>query len=155
MPRYLCLMTALTLAGCSGVHTLKTAGVPTVDLAVLEKDPGKHGFGLDKGGKPRLPTEGLIVKVPKGTLVPLKLSLAVGLAVLEPGDNELRFERDLMLYISRDGLRVSPDGERWALIQDVKAVKSLFGLKQRGSMGFGFGISKETGTAFHLSVTQE
>jgi len=155
MTRCLCLLTALILAGCSGVHTMKTAGVPTVDLAALQKEPAKHGFGPGKDGRPRLPTEGLIVKVPKGTQVPLKLNLAVGLATLEPGDNKLRFERDLMLYISRDGLRVSPDGNRWALIQDVKALKELFGLKGRGNVSFGFGISKETGTAFHLSLEQK
>ena len=145
---------ALLLVGCSGIHTISAAGVPTVDLATLQKDPTKHGFGLDKAGKPRIPTDGLIIKVPRGTRVPLRLNLAVGLATLEPGDNQLRFERDLLLYISRDGLRVSPDGGRWALLHDVKAIKELFGLKGRGSLGVGFGVSKDKGAEVHLSVIQ-
>lgn len=145
---------ALLLVGCSGIHTISAAGVPTVDLATLQKDPTKHGFGLDKKGRPRMPTDGLIIKVPKGTRVPLRLSLAVGLATLEPGNNQLRFDRDLLLYIYRDGLRISPDGNRWALIQDVKAIKQLFGLKGRGTFGVGFGVDKDKGAAVHLSVTQ-
>jgi hypothetical protein len=148
------LTAALLLAGCSGIHTISSAGVPTVDLASLQKDPAKHGFGMDKAGRPRLPTQGLIVKVPKGTRVPMQLNLAVGVATLEPGNNQVLFHRDLLLFISRDGLRVSPDGKLWALIQDVKAIRKLFGLKGRGTIGFGFGIDKEKGAAFHLSVTQ-
>ncbi len=146
---------AMTLTGgCSGIHNIKSTGVPIVDLAKLEKDPAKHGFGLEQSGKPRFPHKGLIVRVPKGTTVPLRLALDVSVVALEQGKNLIRFNRDVLIYISRGSLKISPDGRRWARIHDVKAMKELFGMKGRGTIGFGFGISKEKGAGFHLALTQ-
>ncbi len=149
----LSLLVAASVAGCSSIQTMKPAA-PTVLFGELEADPAKYGFGADKDGKPRFPRKGVVIKIPKGDKIPLQLAMDVTIATLEPGKNWLRFDRDVLLYIAHGEFKISPDGRRWAAIHDVKAIKKLFGMKGRGHFGFGFGISKEKGAGFHVSVSQ-
>ena len=43
----------------------------------------------------RLPEGGLIVRVPPGSRLPIKLALVTPFATFEPGDNHLRFDREV------------------------------------------------------------
>jgi len=75
-------------------------------------------------------------------------------ATLQPGVNTLRFERDVYLFLSKDGVLLSPDGERWARLEDLKALKELFGLC-RGSMAIGFGVSQKDGGVLSIGLGAE
>jgi hypothetical protein len=51
--------------------------------------------------------------------------------------------------LSRTQLEVSPDGQRWASLGDLRALKKLFGFRN-GQLSVGFQATKAEGT--HISL---
>jgi len=49
-----------------------------------------------------------------GDAVPLKLETDLPFATLEAGENLVRFDRDVYLYVAPGAFLVSPDAQRWA-----------------------------------------
>jgi hypothetical protein len=84
-----------------------------------------------------------------GEKVPLKMNMNSPIATLVTGDNYVLFTRDTWLFLSPKNFRISPDGQRWADIYDLKAQKKLFGFK-KGTASLGFhGTEKE---GFKISI---
>ena len=122
------------LAGCSGVRTLGRNDITTYTLDRVQAELRAKNGALD------LPEQGIIVKVDKGTRVPLNIDVSAPFASIEPGTNHVRFERDLFVHLTRSGMEISPDGQRWAKVEDLRGLKQLFG-SGGGSFAFGAGIN--------------
>ena len=138
---------ALTsVAGCAGIQTIDTSGISTVALADFIADPGARSDQILK--------QGLIIRVPAGSTIPLRLQADISIMTLEPGVNTIRFNQEVYFYASRGKLMLSPDGKRWAHLHQPRAVKELFGLAKRGSFSIGFGASKKDGVFVLLAVKQ-
>ena len=60
--------------------------------------------------------------------------------------------QDTYLLISKSRFMVSPDGERWAQLHDLKTIKELYGFNSKGHLMVGFGITKEDGAQVTLDV---
>lgn len=141
----LAVLVLVGAGGCSGIHTLtrgeaRTLSLPDLLAEVAEK---KEAF--------RLPEGGLIVRVPPGSRVPFKLALATPFATFEPGDNHLRFDREVYFHVRGRSMALSPDGERWADVTDWKAMKRLFGAGQ-GYFSLGAGITREDGAVIQATL---
>jgi hypothetical protein len=133
------------LAGCSGIRTMDTGGVPVVTVADLTAD--NVGESLGRVGR----GEAVVVHFAPGDAVPLHVAASVPFATLESGDNAIRFQRDVYLYVAPDAFLVGPDGRRWAEVSDTGAIKELFGATS-GSLQFGFGASASQAAAFNFAV---
>lgn len=134
------------LAGCAGgIRQLDLAGIPTATTAELQADPAAFGFGA--GGPPGP----LVIRFLAGEEVPLRLLLDVPFAELEAGRNALRLRSDLWVHLGPDGAFLSPDGRRWAPLDDTDALHDLFGFAS-GSLTVGLGVNAEAGAALTLGL---
>jgi hypothetical protein len=133
-------------AGCSGIRTIDASGVRTMTVADLEALPESPD------GNPFAAGEPVVVHVAAGEVLPLHLELSLPFLALEAGENRVRFARDVWLHISSDGMCISPDGQRWAMMGDFDAIKELFGFGQ-GSFQIGFGARAGEGAFVSAAVT--
>lgn len=146
-----CLIVVATVLGaaafgCGGVQKIERDPSQAVRIADFEANPEAFAAKLQNPG------DGIFVALKKGDAVALKLALdAPGLAALETQGNRIRFERDVYLFISKDGALLSPDARRWARIQDAKALKDVFGI-QGGTLQIGFGASQEEGASIAITL---
>jgi hypothetical protein len=142
-----CLAAGLLLAGCAGIRIIDTASVATIDIT---GDP--EGLPqLEQLSQGRPIEQPVILKIPQGTAVPVQVSVETPLARMEGGCGDLHFDKDLYLYLSAAEILVSPDGNRWAGMDDRKAVNTLFGI-QGGQFRVGLSASKIDGTALQIKV---
>lgn len=96
--------------------------------------------------------DNFIVAVKKGQSIPLNIKGDVGFAKIEAGENAVVFTQDVYLFISRtQGLLLSPDGERFAPVHKVRALKKLFG-KEHGTVSVGLGVTKTDGAFVNLAA---
>lgn len=85
-------------------------------------------------------TNGLpvIFKIANGARMPFKLAMELPMGSLEGGEYTFAFNRDTYFLLSQKaGLRLSPDGQRWASITSPKGLSKLFGFKH-GEFSLGF-----------------
>jgi len=137
------------LSACAGVRAVDLAGVERLSLAELRDSPEEHAEAFSTAGK------GLVIEIPAGETVPIAIDVRTSPFVVEgPGTSAVRFERDVYLYVSSSGVMLSPDGESWAPIQDLDALKEAFGI-ERGSLSLGFGVSSDEGAVIHFKLTAE
>jgi hypothetical protein len=97
------------------------------------------------------PREGVILRVPAGTVVPLDINISLPFARVEPGENRVAFTSDVYIFMSPEKFMISPDAERWAEMGNWKAMKKLFGF-DRGTLGVGLGVVKDKGAFMNLTV---
>jgi len=139
----------LAETGCASIHKIAIDRGKVIAVANIITEQAKME-DLSKGiqaGKD------YVFFIGKGQSIPLKASLNLPMAKIAPVKNSIIFTQDTYLMISKSGLMISPDGERWALIQDLKTQKELFGAgKSKGYLSIGFGITKEDGAAITLDV---
>jgi len=141
------LAVGLLLAGCAGIRTIDTASVTTVDITGdLEGLPQ-----LEQLSQGRPIEQPVILKIPQGTAMPVQVSVDSPIAHMAGGCGDLQFDKDLYLYLSATEILVSPDGSRWAAMDDRKAVNALFGIKG-GQFRVGLSASKADGTAVQVKV---
>ncbi len=141
-----CVLPAAAAVGCSGVQRLDRSSVPTVTVEALQaglRDPTRFARAFGR--------RGVVVKVRAGDEVRVRLASRLGFATLRAGDNRLRFDRDVWLYVSRRRALISPDGERWVRLGDWRTMKRVFGIR-RGSVRVGFGVKKGQGPVISLGV---
>ncbi|MCB9555643.1 MAG: hypothetical protein H6707_06030 [Deltaproteobacteria bacterium] len=134
----------LGLSACSAVHAIDKRGVELIKIKAFERADGARFVT-------QLKDRGVIVELPKGTLIPVKLNVNLTVADLltEGAQLMVRLNRRMYVYAGPQGAKISPDGERWIDL-GRRGVKRLFGLKQRGSFQIGFGMKK--GEPFSLTV---
>lgn len=134
------------LTGCSGIRQLEVKDTPTYTLADLQTQGDAAAARLSGQNGPT------IVHLRKGEALPVTLQLGLPGVTLLPGDNRLRFDRDVYVWIGADGAYLSPDGARWAQVGDHRAMRKLFGLGKGGSFQLGLGASKDRGAFISASV---
>ena len=143
-------LTALILfSACSAVnHTPDITNVPVFDISGDAPDLGVFE-SLSKGEKLEEP---VIIKLPQGFSLPVRIAVNTPLATMESNCSHLEFQQDLFLYISNQGMLASPDGRQWADSGDMDAVKDLFG-GDKGEIAISIGSGKQEGTQLELKVT--
>jgi len=122
------------LFGCASPRgvALDTAGALAMTLADLRADPATGLGPLTRG-------EGqLLLHVPAGESIPVRITVQTPFATLEEGGGTLRFPADAWLLLGGGGAWLSPDGARWAPIHDGEALKELWGARH-GTFQLGFG----------------
>ncbi len=134
-------LSALCCFGCSGIT--RAPAVKTVPLSDFRQN--QEMIGSEIAG------DGLIVHVPAGETVPLEVAVQLPFAQVDAGENQLRFTRDIYLFISTKAILLSPDGVSFAPIYKFKSIKRLFGASQ-GSLRIGFGANKERGPTVSVGV---
>ena len=139
----LIILTGMMATACS--HTTSINNVKTIDYSMLLE-----------GGKPLAQAlqsdSGMIVRVKKGDRVPLLLTATLPFAQLQAGENSLVVTTDFYLYMSKQGILISPDGKTFTPIYDMKGIKTLFGFKQ-GSLSIGFRAPKEEAPQMAVDVS--
>jgi hypothetical protein len=134
MKRHLAIIiTVLLAAGCSSIHRLDSSKYQVIAVPQGLRDGSRVAevAQLLTNGTP------VIFKMINGEQMPLKLAVDLPMGTLEKGDCRLAFKRDTYLLLSQRGCLLSPDGQRWASIQNPKSVTRLFGAKH-GEFRFGF-----------------
>ncbi|HUU02412.1 MAG TPA: hypothetical protein VM425_13290 [Myxococcota bacterium] len=113
-----------TLLGCSGIKTIKTDDLKPITIA--EWRSGKiDRKGIEKAGEEK----GLLLKIAKGESFPLTISAKSEL--FEIGETiDIKFQQGVYMLMSSAGMQFSPDGKRWASLQNLGDLKDLFGLKK-------------------------
>ncbi len=142
--RALLVLMAL-LAACSTIGPLDLRDTPTFAATDLKPRADALAERAKRG-------EAFIVQVKKGDEVPIKLSLEIPGLVFVPGQNVMRFDRDVFLHIGSGKIHVSPDGQTWAEIGDFKGMARLFGLGHGGFFQVGVGVSAPEGPVISLKM---
>ena len=122
-------------------------GVRTVTLKEFIDHPGEVVTAFQKVEQ----GEELIITVAAGDALPVKLLFDMPFAHLDSQAPTMTFTRDFLLWVTPNGLGISPDGREWAPIQDLKRVKELFGAAE-GRLNLGLGATKTDGTYFEVTI---
>ncbi|WP_255991913.1 hypothetical protein [Chitinolyticbacter albus] len=141
-PLLISALFTLLAAGCTTIHQMDGTQMKIVTLP--------DGMSEEIANDMRA-GEKVIFKIPKGQSVPVKVSIDLPTLKLENGTNNAVFAQDVFMIVSPTGLRISPDAQRWAAIEDFEAIKTLFELPP-GRVAFGFHANKEEGTFFALQI---
>jgi len=142
------LLVLLLTAGCAARQKFDTTNVAQVTLKEYEADPLAYGTPMDPDAKP------VIVKIPAGEKIPLKIDLSIPFAKVITGRTRMKFTLDVYLYMGKGKFLISPDGQRWAAMGDWKALKRLFNF-DKGLFSVGFGVSAVDGTFMSLAIKTE
>jgi hypothetical protein len=137
-------LTLVLASGCSGITTI--GPVKTLTMQELKQNGSQIAQEIQK--------DGLVVHLKAGESIALGLGAELPFAKLQPGDNKLLFTRDVYLFISKDGVMLSPDGISFAPLQKVKGLKKLFGA-DRGFFRVGFKVSKDEGAAISMTASMK
>jgi hypothetical protein len=147
---FISVLFLLAGTGCANIHHIAIDRGNVMPVANITPEQQAKLEDLYKGlqaGKQ------YVFFIAKGQSIPLKATVTLPMAKVEPGKNSVVFTQDTYLLISKSGLMIGPDGERWALIQDLKTQKELFGIgKEKGHFMIGFGITKEEGPLVTVDV---
>ena len=118
---------AVLLSSCSrhsGIEMRSLDGVTVIDLAA----PGNQLAQLEKIKQQGELDEPLILKIPAGHRLPVHLSLDAPFAETVNSDNMLVFKQDVFVLVSSTSMAFSPDSQRWATVEDMGALRELFGV---------------------------
>jgi len=141
-----CLLCTAAVSGCAGVQRLDRTSIPTLTVAELRASKQDPAWLLKAMG-----SRGVVVRVRAGEELPVRLGSSIGFATLRAGDNRLRFDREVWLYLARKKVLLSPDGRRWVGLGDWRAMKRVFDMR-RGTVQVGFGVKRGQGAVITLGV---
>ncbi len=138
---------ATIAAGCDSITRVDSTKLRTVAVASLKSSPEQWReveVDLSAGRE-------CVFVVRKGESIPLDAHVALPMARLQSEKTNLVFTSDTYFLVSQGSMRISPDGQRWADIDDIRAQRELFGFKS-GQVGFGFSASETAGAKFSLDI---
>ncbi len=141
------LLTGTLLFSCSSRQLLDTSSIKTIDVAQLDK----QGDSLEALTAPDELKEPLIIKIPAGFALPLEINIATPLATMASNDNKLIFSKDLYLFITSSKILASPDSTVWVPVNDIKELKSVFGLGE-GEFSVKMSAAKEDGAVVKMHL---
>ncbi len=144
-----CLIVSLLLliTGCTSIYRMDSTQLKVIAVSEAMSEPAKWadvGRELQEG-------RDVVLHIREGQTIPIKVNMVLPMATLQPGTNSLIFTRDTYLLISRSAMRISPDGQRWANINDFKSQKTLFGFN-KGDLSVGFYATEEKGTEISVDI---
>lgn len=131
--------------GCASIRTVPAGRFETVTLDQLSSQGERLA--------PKVMGDGVIVHVEKGQQIPLEFTFRTSVLSAETKGGTVTAQRELFLLISREGLLMSPDGARFAAVQDQDALKKLFGLNG-GQFALGLGATKEEGAKVVVRIEE-
>lgn len=137
----------LLFSGCGAVHTPDITTTPVLDISGNEPDLSFFE-SLSKGEELEEP---VIIKIAKGFSLPVHIAVNTPIATMESSCSNLVFSRDLYLYVSNQGMLVSPDTRQWVDITELEAVKELFG-GDKGEIAVSIGAGKQKEAQLDLKV---
>ena len=135
----------LLSAACSSVGPLELRDTPTLTLGELRQQPAQFGERIKAG-------EAVVVHVKAGEEVPLLVSVDIPGLTFLPGQNRVRFERDVYVHYGAGSMHISADGETWAAVGDFRGMARLFGLGHGGTFQVGAGVNATDGPMVSVKV---
>lgn len=144
---YLIASLLLMITGCTSIHRMDSTQLNVFPVSEAISEPARWadaGRELQEG-------KDVVFHIREGETIPVKVNMVLPMATLQPGKNNLVFTRDTYLLISRSAIRISPDGQRWADINDVKSQKVLFGFN-KGGLSVGFHATAEEGAEISVDI---
>ncbi len=138
----------LAVLGCDSTSRVDCTACRTLTVASAKSDP-EAWKGLESdlaAGKC------VVIVVRKGESLPVDIKAVLPMATLRTQEVELVFDVDTYLMLQQGRLRTSPDGQRWADIQDFKAQRTLFGFTT-SSLSLGLAASHENGVKATVDLT--
>ncbi|MBE0586356.1 MAG: hypothetical protein IH612_21655 [Desulfofustis sp.] len=146
----LLLVVALLPSSCSrtgGIETISSAGITVIDLAA----PGDQLAQLETIQDQGEPKQPLILKIPAGHRLPVYFTVDTPFAASVDTENILVFKQDVFVLVRNTSMAVSPDSQRWAAIDDLDAVKHLFGVSG-GEVSIGMSAGRDRGALIEARV---
>lgn len=140
-------MIVLCAPGCSSITRVDTSTLKSVRIATLATQP-KEWEEIDallQAGK------SVVFVVGKGESMPLETRVVMPMATVQSQGTALVFTCETYFLVDSGSMRISPDGQRWADIEDLRAQRELFGWSS-GSASFGFSASNDAGAKFILDI---
>ncbi len=138
---------ALCAGACSSISQFDTSKMKAVEIvsSTASQEQWKSVESEINAGRE------VLFLIHKGESVPLIVKVQLPMATLGAGNNILVFTRDTYLLISRAGLQVSPDGQRWANIEDLAGQRELYGYTS-GSMSMGLSASESNSVQATIDI---
>ena len=141
---------AQAATGCAGVQALDIDRSGVIRVSSLVPDsPGQRDFAAAlQAGKE------VVVLIPKGQALPVKLRLVLPMANLEALEDSLVFTRDTYVLLSTSRMMISPDGEHWAPMGDFAAQNELYDTRRK-ELHVGFGVNEEEGFVISMEAVSQ
>lgn len=130
----------VALSGCTYIPEIPSRDFLTLSAASAKSDPAqwKRVEEEVKAGRP------VVITFAKGESLPLNVVATTPVASLKAERMELVFDREVFVMIKDGMLLASPDGLRWAEIQDRRSLGVLFDCRH-GKLQLGFSASEADG----------
>ncbi len=141
------LVAASITAGCTFTPEIATTEFRHVSLAKARADEAEWKLVEEdlKAGRP------VVIDVDAGQSLPVMIGASSPVVDLKVDRAELVFSRAVHVLIKDGALMVSPDGVRWAEIQDRRSMGVLFGIKQ-GKVEMGLTVSQKDGAVAVVDI---
>jgi hypothetical protein len=136
------------LTGCTSVKTPDLSATRMVDISSGDEEIAK----LETFFQGQRLVEPLIIKIPAGFALPVRITLDTPIARMAGDCGDLVFTRDIYLYMSEQMMLVSPDRSRWAPFADLEGIKDLFAAG-RGEINLGMSADKSSGPLLEIGAT--
>ena len=138
-------------AGCATIYQKNVSQFNVFTISQINQDSAiakEIGEEINLG-------KTIVIKVSKGESIPLKLNINIPVVAFEKSENSIVLNSDEYISISKtDGLQVSPDGQQWASIGNMRALKKLYNFR-KGQVSVGFSITKENGPQISIGVNAQ
>ncbi|MEW5734246.1 MAG: hypothetical protein AB1921_05285 [Thermodesulfobacteriota bacterium] len=138
----LCL--CLVLGACAHAPVFPESGNALNLAEMTDQDYQRLAADIQAG-------KAVVIRVDPGTTLPVKASMDLPFAAIEPETLSLQIRQQMYIGITQNGLWMSPDGRIWNPVQDLARIKQAFGMGP-GEVSVGFAASKETGPYVNLRV---
>ena len=128
------------VVSCAQIPEIPSKNFLTLSGASAKSDPTQWKKVEEevKAGRP------VVITFAKGESLPLHVVATTPVASLKAERMELVFDREVFVMIKDGMLLASPDGLRWAQIQDRRSLGVLFGCRH-GKIELGFSASEAEG----------
>lgn len=142
------VLSSLFLQSCATIHRMDSTQLNIVPISTMTENPSKWrdiGKEIENG-------KTVVFSVAQGQRLPLKLVMDLPIGKIEKSMNTLLFSRDVYLSMSRTGFEVSPDGQQWASVDDLKSMRKLFGYT-KGEVAVSLSATETEGTSISVAIS--
>ena len=130
----------IIIIGCSSIKSTtkeESENIKTFTVNEFKEKAQEYMLNASSGK-----IDKIIVKVKKGEKIPVNIIFEMPFAKLNSTSNaELEFMQDIYFMISQNEFYISKDKLEWAPIQDMDAIKNIFGI-QNGIISVGLSVKE-------------
>jgi len=141
-------LSVILVSGCASIQSIDSSKMDVIPVTGLLSEPERYTPILVSSVQEK---KDLIFFIEEGQSVPMKALIVLPMAEHRSSDNQILFRQDTYLLVSQSKIMVSPDGQRWADLNDAKAHKTLYGLS-KGFLSIGFHVTKADGPHFTVHM---